>query len=279
MSTETSIAAAVQQLNVGKGHLAIWALGQHGFILKGQHTTVIIDPYLSNYVESAIPGAALKRQVPIVIEPSELSFIDYALISHDHADHTDPDTLGPMMKAAPKSQVFTSWKASKLLADKDFDTKRITVPKVDGHVHVNDEFAFTPIPSAHYEFEPDANGEPAYLGFIIEMNGVKVYHAGDTIIYTGLLDRLKDKGIDLFMLPSNGRDWFRDETSTTGNLDYRESVELTARAKAKVLIPTHNDLFAGNRINIATILDFATTQYPQQRIHFLRTGELYYYAG
>jgi len=279
MSTEISIAAAVQQLNVGQGHLAIWALGQHGFILKGQHTTIIIDPYLSNFVESAVPGAALKRQVPIVIQPSELGFIDYALITHDHADHTDPLTLGPMMQAAPKSQVFTSWKAFKLLAERSFDTTRITVPKVDGHVQVNDEFTFMPIPAAHYEFEPNEHGEPAYLGFIIEMNGIKLYHAGDTLIYDGLLDRIKDKGIDLFMLPSNGRDWFRDEKSITGNLDYRESVELTVRAGAKVLIPTHNDLFAGNRINIATLLDYATTQYPQQRIHFLRAGELYYYAG
>src|SRR5436190_7633 len=111
MSIENSIAAAVQQLNVGKGHVAIWALGQHGFILKGQHTTIIIDPYLSDLLESPEPGAVPKRQVPIVIEPSELGFVDYALISHDHGDHTDPLTLGPMMKAAPKSTIFTSWKA------------------------------------------------------------------------------------------------------------------------------------------------------------------------
>jgi L-ascorbate metabolism protein UlaG (beta-lactamase superfamily) len=257
----------------------MWALGQHGFLLKGQHTTVIIDPYLSNWFELEHPGAGLERQVPIVIQPDEMSFLDYALITHDHADHADLLTLQPMMAAASVAHVFTSWKASKRLTTGGLDSTRIRVSKVDQAVQVNAEFSFTPIPAAHYEFEPDEDGEPAYLGFLIELNGVKVYHAGDTLIYDGLLERLKGKDIDLFLLPSNGRDWYRDEKYIIGNLDYREAVELTARAGARVLIPTHNDLFVGNRINPATILDYANTQYPQQRIHFLRAGELYYYAG
>ena len=64
-----------------------------------------------------------------------------------------------------------------------------------------------------------------------------------------------------------------------GNMDYREAANLAHRAGARVLLAMHNDMFAGNRINPSYLLDYIESYHPEQRVHFLRAGELYYYAG
>lgn len=274
-----SIAEQVRQLEVAEGHLAVWALGQHGFLLKGGQTTVVIDPYLSNSVEETTNDPALARLVPIVIAPFELDMVDVILVTHHHIDHCDPQTLGPALEAAPQARLLTSYKGRDELAGQGFDTGRIEVAAVDQPIACAPNLTVTAIPAAHYEHEPDAEGRPAYLGFLITLNGVTLYHSGDTIVYPGLVERLQREQIDLMCLPINGRDWFREQQELVGNMDYREAAELTTAVEAEVLLPAHNDMFRGNRINPAYLLDYAATHHPRLRIHFLQAGELYYYVA
>jgi L-ascorbate metabolism protein UlaG (beta-lactamase superfamily) len=273
---QTSIAPQIRALVVPQGHLAVWALGQQGYILKGGDRVVVIDPYLSNYVEEV---GNIARQVPIPVDPAELDMVDLVLATHAHADHCDPRTLGPLLKASPSARLMTSYKGRDTLSEYGFDMARIQVPPVGRGVEVGNVLSVTAIPSAHYTQEPDSEGKPAYLGFIIALNGVTLYHCGDSVIYPGLLDELKMYGIDIACLPINGRDWFREQQDLVGNMDYREAAELAAAAGVKVLLPGHNDMFAGNRINPAYLLDYLQANHPRQRFHFLQAGELYYYAG
>src|SRR5438067_1461930 len=130
--TRFSIAGQVRGLGVPYGHLAVWALGQLGYLLKGGDRVVVIDPYLSNYVEELTgdsPGE-LARQVPIVIRPGELDMVDVALSTHHHADHCDPRTLIPLLQAAPRARVLASYTGRDLLVELGVDPKRITVPAI-----------------------------------------------------------------------------------------------------------------------------------------------------
>lgn len=45
------------------------------------------------------------------------------------------------------------------------------------------------------------------MGFVIEYNGVTVYHAGDTVIYEGLIETLSAWTIDVAFVPINGGDF------------------------------------------------------------------------
>lgn len=276
-----SIAEQVRKLEVPQGHLAVWALGQQGYLLKGERHVVIIDPYLSNYVEETAgeDASSVARQVPIVVQPEELGMVTVALATHHHADHCDPRTLIPLLAAAPQARMVTSYKGRDVLSEAGVEPERIEVPTVGERIDFGDGLQITAIPSAHYTSEPDRHGNPAYLGFIITMNGVTLYHPGDTIIYSGLVERLKQQQLDIVCLPINGRDWFREQQDLVGNMDYREAAELTAAVGAKVLLPGHNDMFAGNRINPAYLVDYLATHHPRQRFHLLQAGELYYYVG
>src|SRR5437868_9757760 len=128
-----SIAGQVRALAVPRGHLAVWALGQQGYIFKGAARTVLVDPYLSNYVQELTTESPeeFARQVPIVVRPEELGMVDVALSTHHHADHCDPRTLLPFLQAAPNALLLTSWKARDLLVEAGADPRRISVPPID----------------------------------------------------------------------------------------------------------------------------------------------------
>src|SRR5690606_38665190 len=105
---ETTLLAQLARLRPPTGHLAVWALGQAGYVLKGGDTVAVIDPYLSDALEPAGYGSgrALARQVPIVVAPGALRGVAAVLVTHEHADHCDPQTLGPLLGASPGAMVL-----------------------------------------------------------------------------------------------------------------------------------------------------------------------------
>ena len=70
-------------------------LGQTGYALKKNNTTILIDPYLSNYIEhyNGLNDQKMIRQYPPIIKPHEIDSIDAVLCTHSHFDHMDPWTL------------------------------------------------------------------------------------------------------------------------------------------------------------------------------------------
>lgn len=68
---------SIKNQKVNKDSIAIWYLGQNGFIIK-EHggNTICIDPYLSNYCGEADKyqdhAFRLDRQLPIFIKPQDL---------------------------------------------------------------------------------------------------------------------------------------------------------------------------------------------------------------
>jgi L-ascorbate metabolism protein UlaG (beta-lactamase superfamily) len=265
----------IQNLDVPPDQLALWALGQAGFVIKGGTTSAYIDPYLSNSIgESGGP----QRRFPPPLDPSAIPHADIVFATHEHDDHADGATLGPLMQASPNAVLVTSEQGRQIAVDAGIAAERIVVPRVGERVEAAG-LHYTAIPAAHYEYEVDEQGHARWMGFLIECNGVTLYHAGDTIIIPELLDALKGKQIDLALLPINGRDFFREQESLIGNLWPREAVDLAVKLQAQVLIGIHNDLFDSNRVNPAMLFDEIERRALWQRCHLLQPGELYLYAG
>ena len=72
----------------------IW-IGQAGLMLEINNKIILIDPYLSDSI--AKTDAAKKRRIPI-----DSSFLnvkpDVVILTHNHLDHTDPETLKYYLK-------------------------------------------------------------------------------------------------------------------------------------------------------------------------------------
>jgi L-ascorbate metabolism protein UlaG (beta-lactamase superfamily) len=270
-----ALIAQIDGLAAPHGQLALWSLGQAGFVIKGGVTIAYIDPYLSDRVDDS---GRSRRRFPVPLDPAQIAHAQVVFATHEHRDHTDALTLGPLMAASPHAVLVCSPQGREIALQAGIPPERIVVPRLGERAELAG-LAYTAIPAAHYAYEVDAAGHSRWMGFLIECNGVTIYHAGDTLVIPELLAALDGKRIDVALLPFNGRDAFRDERGTVGNMWPREVVGLAARLGAGVLIGIHNDLFETNRVNPGMLFDELDRQAPWQRCHLLQPGELYLYAG
>ena len=74
-------------------------------------------------------------------------------------------------------------------------------------------------------FHPKANN---WVGYIFELNGQKIYHAGDTD-FTEEMRNLKNLNLDVALLPIGG----------TYTMDVQEAAEAANEIAAKTTIPMH----------------------------------------
>lgn len=270
----------MNKLRVPPGCLAIWGLGQMGLALKGAGPEVVyIDPCLSDVVRLKLPEQAdiFTRAFDPPLEPALIDNAAYVLCSHEHLDHTDPLTLGPIAVASPAARFVISGWAHDPLDEAEIAAERRIVPPTDRTIELG-PLRLSAIPAAHYELEHDQRGQ-RWLGFLIEWNGVTLYHSGDTIIYPGLLDRLGAlPPADVAVLAVNGRDAYRDSHNITGNLLPLEAAWLARELGWDVLIGGHNDLYAWNTIAPGALAEACARLCPRQRLHNLQPGELFLYV-
>jgi L-ascorbate metabolism protein UlaG (beta-lactamase superfamily) len=260
----------MDKLDLLPSSLGFYGLGQVGVGIKGPGGVIYVDPYLTDYggEEGRIPRNFLPPA-----EPGEITNASYVLITHNHVDHFDPETLARIAAASPGARFYGPHTCdfSKVVES----SERVTAPRVDEAYAVG-EARVTAIPSAHTEPEWSESGYP-YLGYVLEWNGVTVYHSGDTVIYEGLIEKLRRWSIDVMFVPINGRDYFRTAQGIIGNTDFREAAELAETLDVMLTIPTHYDLIAGNTQNPAYFVDYLYRLNPDRHHHLLRPGGLYYY--
>src|SRR5262245_60192730 len=87
------------------GVLAIWWLGQSGYVIKSRLGMLIIDPYLSEHLTRKYEGTS-KPHIRMTEAPcrgSDLTGVDLILSSHKHSDHLDPGTMPDLMAASPEA--------------------------------------------------------------------------------------------------------------------------------------------------------------------------------
>ncbi len=275
MDEQHPFKSRIERLEVPSGMVALGALGQSGFAIKAGGMIAYIDPYLSGTVGEA---GGSGRAIEIPITPEEVTHADLLLCTHEHTDHTDVNTVMPLAAASPGAPIFVSPQGHTLLRDAGIADERLVLPRL-GETQTVGSMRVTAIPAAHYNFEVDAEGHARWMGFVIEVDGVTLYHSGDTIIIPGLIAALEPFRIDLALLPINGRDYFREQQQIVGNMNVREVAELCKLLRPRVLIPTHNDMFARNRVNPADLVAELERVAPRQRFHFLQAGEIYFYCG
>ncbi len=253
--------------------LALWGLGQAGVIVKGSDAVIYIDPYLSER-----QGGTLTRAFPPPMSPDAITHADYILCTHEHSDHFDPKTLIPALAASPQAKlVLPGWVVDQAV-QAGIAAERIIVPR-EPLTLPNTSLRLTAVPSAHYGLDFDPDKGYRWLGYLIEWNGVTLYHSGDTIIYDGYVETLRSLPTpDIALVPVNGRDWFREQRNLIGNLNPVEAVQLAQTLGWNTLIPLHNDLFPGNSIAWAQFDEALERFAPYQRFKRLQPGELYYYV-
>ena len=244
----------LQQANSDALH--IWWLGQSGYLFQYKGKRALIDPYLSDSLTQKYEGTE-KPHVRIsekVIDPSLLPPIDLVSSSHNHTDHLDADTLIPVLQKNPACTIIIPE------ANRAFICNRLQIEQDkpiglnDGMTHEEGWISLTAIPAAHNEIDRDEKGNCHYLGYIINIAGMNIYHSGDTLLYAGMEDRIKAFQPKLALLPINGNDPSR---KVAGNLNAAEAVQLAKKCGIQCIVPCHYDLFAFNTANVNAFIAIA----------------------
>jgi L-ascorbate metabolism protein UlaG (beta-lactamase superfamily) len=131
-------------------------------------------------------------------------------------------------------------------------------------------FRVRALPSAHEGLDTDEAGRHLYLGYVVESEGLRLYHSGDSLAYDGLAGRLGVDRFDVLFLPINGRDPAR---GVPGNMSAAEAVDLAARVRPRFVVPHHYDMFTFNTASVATFVSEARRLPEGVSPRVLRCGE------
>ncbi|MDD2389574.1 MAG: MBL fold metallo-hydrolase [Desulfobacterales bacterium] len=175
-------------------------LGHSGFRIRSGQTVIVIDPYK---VTDIVPA-------------------DIILITHPHFDHCSIDDIRRIQK--PSSVIVTeSDSAEKLSGD-----IRIVAPgdklSVYG-IQIEAVRAYNVNKNFHHKGKN-------WLGFIITVDTIRIYHAGDT----DLIPEMETFSADIAMLPVSG----------TYVMNVEAAVEAVKLIQPTVAIPMHYDLIIGS---------------------------------
>ncbi len=170
------------------------------------------------YIDPSTKGTGLKKND---FEPADLIFI-----THGHQDHFDKDLLQKIRKmGSPIIAPSSVKKEIKKGVVWDLDLGQHMDISTSG-VHVWSTPAYN-----IKRFRP--NGEPFHpkelgVGYLIRIEGVKIYHAGDTD-FIPEMERLEEADVDVALLP----------IGDTYTMDIDDATEAASVIEAKIVIPMH----------------------------------------
>lgn len=243
-------------------------LGQAGFLIETSALRVVIDLFLNPWPGTRAP----------LWEPEDLGPIDLALVTHEHLDHWDEPTLVRLKKVSPALRVMLPAPIVDEALEAGFSQDDTLAAVLDQPLRLHD-VTIWPIPSRHGVHPEDGYGfgreGGQFVGYCIQTGGLTLYHSGDTVMYPGLVDRLRQHSVDVCLLPINGRDYFRESLDIVGNLSEREAVELAGQSGAKLLIPMHYETFWENLGNVGAMVNYARSRWPRLSVLALGYGAPY----
>jgi L-ascorbate 6-phosphate lactonase len=223
----------INNYQVPGSSIAIWTLGQNGFLLKTpEGTRIVIDPYLTNHCATLNEeyGLDFGRVLPVFIEPEDLC-ADLILLTHSHRDHTDPETIRRFVR---KDDAFfmAPWQAWAMLPEFGVAPERTRL------IHPLETHEFRDLRIAGTLSIPTDGSDLNHLGFILEFsNGIRFYNSGDTA-YHELLGHIRSFEPQIMSICINGG---------FHNLSHWDAARITGLINPAAVIPAHYDMMVCNR--------------------------------
>ncbi len=209
----------------------VWWLGGTGFVFKTPTgTQVYVDPYFSNCA-AQIFGVERAFPPPIPVEDAQP---DLVVATHWHEDHLDPEALPVLARRSPTTQFLGPPSCRSRLLGWLVPSERVT-PISAGETHTFRDVQITAVPARHLAGIPGWE-TPDAIGLLIETEGMRIYHTGDTEYDLRLRGLAYDteRPIDVMMTVING---------AGGNMNAHEAALLAWQIRPRVLIPMHHILW------------------------------------
>ena len=195
-------------------------IGQAGLLIETGGKKIMVDPYLSDSVEAINP----KNWRRVAVDESLFEEdIDMIVITHDHLDHLDPQTLERFLKKDKILTVLAPYNAWQQVRKNGKNHNYVMFNR--GTVWTQDGIIFTAVKAEHSDLTA--------IGFIIDDGEFKVYVTGDTLYNKDIFPELP-KNLDAVFLPVNGGG---------NNMNISDAKQFAKMTEAKKAIPIHWGMF------------------------------------
>lgn len=223
---------SIREYRVPPGSLAVWFLGQNGFLLKDAASPLIgIDLYLTNSCAETATDLTfrLDRQLPIFIEPEDLD-IDVFITTHSHQDHADPATISRMRKdqltlfVGPfdSCRIYEQCGVEKLFCRLIHPGQTLEL----GETTVTATFAL-----------PSDSTDLNHTGMLLNFpSGISFFNTGDTA-WAEVLPSLLPVGVDICAICINGG---------YHNLAAEQAAAIINAIAPGLVVPCHYDMMINN---------------------------------
>ena len=198
---------------------ATW-LGQAGLLFETENLKIMIDPYLSDSCGKIDPAS--KRRVPVDERFLKVN-PDVIICTHNHLDHTDPETLEVLLKSEKSITVLAPQAAW------------AEIRKYGGnhnYVQFNRHTEFT-VGDVLFTAVKAEHSDNYAIGVIIEISGKKYYVTGDTLYNTDIFGDIPQDIYAVF-LPVNG---------LGNNMNMKDAARFCEKINPKAAVPMHCGLF------------------------------------
>lgn len=239
--TETNVTPLtlkeLKGFSVPSGSIAVWWLGQAGFVLKSpQGVLAVLDPYLS---DACGPGGEKLgfnhyRSFDPPIQAKKLGGFDAYVLTHSHGDHLDPETIEKYRRAGGKGPFIAPPHAVAALEKLNVpkDQIRLTWP---GKTETVGDLSFRATLAI-----PFGDDDLTHVGYLVSLEGgPTLYFTGDTAYHEVLGISIAPYKPDVMFTVINGM-W--------RNLTAADAAKLADQVKPRLVIPYHYDLFPDGQV-------------------------------
>jgi L-ascorbate metabolism protein UlaG (beta-lactamase superfamily) len=236
----------------------LWWLGHSSFAIKFASITFYIDPCFSE-----IAGRA--RITPPALSGAEIHNADLIFVTHAHPGHLNGPTLLAMIDASPRARIVMPKSAAEHAHSLGIPYKRMTTTDSDLRVEFFKDNLYArayAVPSAHPELAWTPIGGYPYLGYLMRFGRWTIYHAGDCVLYHGIVERLKPFNVNVALLPVSGN-----------NFSMAEAAQLATSIGASWIVPMHYATFGSEDGTESRFVTHMLGRHPEQAFKVFKLGE------
>ena len=239
-----SAAARTERLSAWRpppGTIGLVALGQAGVAVRSGDDLVLIDLFTSSRRE---------RLLEPVIDPRSLHDVTAVLATHEHGDHLDLPAWQQLADASPGARFVVAEPLVPMVTESGIPRERVIGVRVGRPVGLGSA-TLTAVPARHAVDVVDGYSlgdpvAPRWIGYVVELGGVRLYHAGDTLAHPRITRAVASLRPDIALLPINGRSAEREQRNVVGNMSPDQAARVARDLSVALAIPMHFDTIRGN---------------------------------
>lgn len=210
------------------GQVAITWIGHASFLVQFNDLNVLIDPNFANWL------FLLKRIRRAGLRLSDLPPIDLVLLTHAHFDHFHK----PSIRRLPHPKIgVMPWGVGDLAHDLGFH-RVVELEWWDSFAHGGWQVTLTPC--KHWGARVLRDEHRGYGGFVLEHQGRRIYHAGDSGYFDGFKSIGSRLAPEIALLPIGA---YFPESFRNVHMGPDEALRVFQDLRARWMVPMHFGTF------------------------------------